>query len=381
MRPFRTLLGVVSMAALGCASADPAPAPASPAPAPTGPAASTPPGPTPVPEPAAPEAPSDACLGPALPITIAGGLPYVTVRVGTSPAAADGAFLLDLATTRSTIDLAAFTPRPKAIGCDPSRLGERCTFHGFDFFGDWGDVLLSTADHEGYGAGVVRPAGILGTDLLARAVFTLDYVAKTVRRAEEASRCDEDQLAALGFAPLSSAGFYATSTAGLAPLSSVVSDASPNVRVPNVPSVPLRIGGATAPVQLDTGFDDYLYPLSINVNEAFFAAITKASPKALVRTPSRDLSLSTCAGVAEAVEAYVLASGSEVALVDEAGDRPFSATDATIFVKRTPAAARVCGGIGTWSAPAAQVGATLFARLGATVFDPFASRVWVRKAP
>ena len=379
MRFLRWLL--VAALAPGC-SADPAPAAATSGPAPAAPGSSAE-APAPAPAPAAaPTTPSDTCLGPTRPLTIAGGLPYVMVRVGTAPAAGDGAFLLDLATTRSTIDLAAFSaPRPKASGCDPTYLGERCTFHGFDLFGDVGDVQLVTADHEGYGAGVVRPAGILGTDLLSRAVFTLDYAGKTLRRAEEATRCDEDELAALGFAPLSSAGFYAATLGGLAPLGSVVSDAPAGVLVPNVPSVPLRIGAARAPAQLDTGFDDYVHPLSINVNEAFFAAITKASPKALVRAPARDLSLSTCAGIAEQVEAYVLAPGADMGLVDEAGADAFNATDATVFVKRTPAAARSCGGIGTWTAPAAQVGATLFARLGATVFDPFASRVWVRKAP
>lgn len=327
-----------------------------------------------------PPVPATSCLGPSLPITIAGGLPYVKARVGTAPASAEGEFLLDLATTRTTIDLAAFSGVvPVATGCDPSLLGQRCTFDAFDLFGDLGQVTLTTADHEGYGAGKVRPAGILGTDLLSRMVLTLYYSGLRVHRADEITRCDDDGFAAEGLVPLSSVGFYASDVTTLKPLREVVSDAASGITVPNVPTVPIRVGNTAAPVQLDTGFDDYLYPFSINVNEAFFAAITKAAPKALVRAPDRDLSLSTCAGVAEPVEAYVLAAGTEASLVDESGAPAFSTAQATVFVKRTPAVARRCGGIGTWTAPAAQIGGTFFDALGTTVFDPFAGRVWIKK--
>ena len=51
---------------------------------------------------------------------------------------------------------------------------------------------------------------------------------------------------------------------------------------------------------------------------------------------------------------------------------------AVVFVKRTPASAKSCGGIGTWTAPAAQMAASFFVDLGVIVFDPFRSRVMVR---
>jgi hypothetical protein len=332
--------------------------------------------------PAATPATPDACLGPSLPITIAAGLPYVTVKVGSAPAVGSGAFLLDFATTRSTIDLAAFgANRPAAGGCEPRYLGERCAFLGFDLFGDLGDVLLVTADHAGVGAGGLRQAGMIGTDLLARAVYTLDYEAKVVRRALADDACSDAELGGLGFTALSSAGSYARDPAGLAQLSTVVADAAPGVRVPNVPTVPLRIGAVRAPVQLDTGFDDALHPLSVNVNEAFLAAVLAENPSALVRARERDLSLSTCAGIAEPVEAYVLAPGTTLALVDEVSADAMTTGDATLFVKRTPVAARRCGGIGTWTAPAAQLGAAFFARLRTVVFDPYTSRVWVKRGP
>jgi hypothetical protein len=48
-----------------------------------------------------------------------------------------------------------------------------------------------------------------------------------------------------------------------------------------------------------------------------------------------------------------------------------------LFVKKPPQAAKVCGGIGTWTTPASQIGGSFFVELGVMVFDPLSSRVWV----
>ena len=48
-----------------------------------------------------------------------------------------------------------------------------------------------------------------------------------------------------------------------------------------------------------------------------------------------------------------------------------------IFVKHTPQAAKVCGGIGTWTVPAAQIGTSFFIDAAAVVFDPPRHRVWL----
>ena len=50
----------------------------------------------------------------------------------------------------------------------------------------------------------------------------------------------------------------------------------------------------------------------------------------------------------------------------------------TVFVKRPPREALVCGGIGTWQQPAAQLGASFFAS-GMLIVDPFSARVWYRR--
>ena len=52
----------------------------------------------------------------------------------------------------------------------------------------------------------------------------------------------------------------------------------------------------------------------------------------------------------------------------------------TLFLKDSPAAIQACGGIGTWSEPAAQLGAS-FVNDGTLVVDPFSQRLWFRGGP
>ncbi|MBX3217945.1 MAG: hypothetical protein KF850_38420 [Labilithrix sp.] len=315
------------------------------------------------------------CLGDEAPIALAGGLPYVTVTIGEAPAY-DAPFLLDYGTNSSTIDLTKFTPPgPAVTGCDPTLLGQLCGFSRFDFFGPWGVVSLYTDAHGTHGG--VAQAGILGTDFTSKVAVSLDYARAKVRRADRATFCTPADFAAAGMAPLSAAGFFTNDVAKLRPLSDVIAGSAPSITVANVPTIPLRIAGVTAHAQLDTGFDDALVPFSVNVNEAFLSAVTAAAPSALVRAADKDLSLTTCAGVSEPVEAYALASGAGVELVGEDGGAVRTFPGATLFVKRTPEAARRCGGIGTWTVPAAQVAASFYVALGLVAFDPFGSRVWV----
>lgn len=316
-----------------------------------------------------------SCLGDSLPLILGANLPFIEVAVGASKSR--GNFLLDLGTTSSTIDLAAFSPAPAASGCDPTKLGQSCSFSDFDFFGSWGKVFLYTANHSGL-IGGVREAGIIGTDFLSVNAYTLDYPGKRAFRARRGELCTDAQLTAAGFASLSTEGFYANDLSTLKPLSTVIAGAAAGVRVPNVPTIPVRIASVDAVAQLDTGFADSLVPYSINVNVGYYDAIVAKSPTALVRASSKDLSLTTCvSGVSEKVEAYTLETGGSLQLmagVDVARAFP----KAVVFVKRTPASAKSCGGIGTWTAPAAQMAASFFVELGVIVFDPFRGRVLVR---
>jgi hypothetical protein len=290
------------------------------------------------------------CLGVSQPITLVGqGLPYAEASVGPSK----GWFLLDWATTASAIDPQGFPP-PSPVPL----AGSVDRFAGFEFFGPWGDVTLHVQDHSGYG-GPIRQAGIVGTDFLALHVYTLDYAGGRVFRADGPG-CDDVALSGLGLAALSTAGYFAR-------------ELSRVTKGPNVPTVPVGVGAATAVAQLDTGFDDALVPNSMNINEVFFGQIAEVDRG--TRRPDLDLTLTTCAGVAEHVDAYAAAAPLVFLGADGAPVREVN--DLILFVKRTPAEAAVCGGIGTWNTPGAQVGASIIAGSGLVVFDPRSERVWM----
>jgi hypothetical protein len=74
--------------------------------------------------------------------------------------------------------------------------------------------------------------------------------------------------------------------------------------------------------------------------------------------------------------AVELASGA-VELVGSDGGAVRRLSGVTLFLKDSPAAIQSCGGIGTWSEPAAQFGAS-FVNDGTLVVDPFSQRLWFR---
>ena len=140
----------------------------------------------------------------------------------------------------------------------------------------------------------------------------------------------------------------------------------------------MSVGGVGALAAYDLGFDDDVTPFSVNINQAFYAAITAAAPTALVRDSSLDGTLTTCvSGVSQSVTGYRLAAPATFDFLTDGGAVARSYAQAAIFVKSTPAAAQVCGGIGTWTVPAAQVAASYFDDMQILLFDPYSARVWV----
>ncbi len=298
--------------------------------------------------------PLGKCHGQRRPLVISSQMPYALAQVG----AATGYFVLDFGTTASTIDPNAFTghpPQPVARTADK--------FSKFDFFGSWGTVTLKVQDHSKI-KGTVRQAGIIGTDFLGLNAFTLDYAGGAVYRANEPSFCSDAILASEGFLPVSTDGFYSADLG--------------KVRrgFPRVPTVPVRIGKATAVAQLDTGFADSVHRHSVNINRAYFKAL-QAAGVVLLPIQGRATILSTCVnGVSERTTAYKLPPGKAFEIVGLDGRAVLAAPDAVLHLKETPAAARLCGGISTWSIPAAQVGASFYVDAQRMVFDPYKSRVW-----
>lgn len=326
-----------------------------------------------------------SCIGQSVAMVKSGERTYVKVQMGKEAGAIAGDFLVDFGANGSTIDLGAFEPtKPEPGFCngDAGAPGARCNFPDFDFFGPWGTVELVTADY-GFLFSTVRQAGIIGTDFLAVYPFTLDYVNEKIWRSQKATFCTDAQLLAAGYAPIPTSGFYVNDTSKLRPLSEVITtpDAgTAGFTVPNVPTVPVTIAGQSALAQIDTGYDDRLDRHSINVNKALLDKIIAANPNSITRRPTKDLYLTTCVpGLSQLGEAYQLAPGTEVNFLAEGGSIGRKDLGNLLFVKERLPAADKCGGIDTWTVPAAQLGASFIVDAQAAIFDPFGSRVWLPK--
>ncbi|MFT3836566.1 MAG: hypothetical protein QM723_06185 [Myxococcaceae bacterium] len=321
-----------------------------------------------------------ACAGSqVLALTRQGHTVYVTVTVGSSPQTGSGPFLIDFATNFSAVDLSALSgPGPAYSGCQPDAGNTNaCTFTDLDFFGSWGSVTLYPEDFS-YLSLTPPQAGIIGTDFLSVHPFTVDYRGAQLIQGANNAFCSDDELWDAGFGPLATDGFFTSDYANLKPLTDVDSMATPGqYTVPDVPTVPVRLAGIDALAQLDTGFNDVVHRHSINVNQALVNAVLSAHPNALLRDSSLDLTLSTCVGASEPVQAYRLAPGSSFDFVMPDGGAARSSADALIYAKDTPMAAKVCGGIGTWTVPAAQVAGSFYDDDQVVVFDPIRSRVWI----
>jgi hypothetical protein len=300
-------------------------------------------GPPPSPDP-------DVCHGEKRALIVSKQLPLAAAVVSGSA----GTFVLDFATTNSTIDPNAFAKPPQAIA------GTNDQFESFDFFGDWGKVRLNRANHKDF-AGTMPVAGLIGTDFLSQHTYTVDYARGTLHRADARSFCTDDVLRSEGLAPMSSEGYYAADPARLR------DDA------PNVPTIPVRVAGVVAVAQLDTAFNDTLIRHSVNINKPLLEAMLKGGAKLI---KGAGIPLSTCVpGVWENTVVY--RGDTRFEMLGEGGKAVRFADDATFLLKDTPPAAMKCGGIGTWSKPAAQIGASFYVDAGRLVFDPFTSRVWM----
>lgn len=331
-----------------------------------------------------------ACLGETRSLIVSSGMPYTPVRVQ----GRTGFFVVDLGADGSAISPGTFLKDAAGAAADnagsgtggsaagaaegaatPVPLpGSSDRFAGVDFFGPWAPLRLSVQDHSGI-RGPLPQAGLIGTDLLSAHVITLDYANGLLRRATAEGFCSDGELRRAGFLPLSSRDYYGTSGSALR------CPAAPRRGgCPNIPTIPLRIGSVGAVAQVDTGYADGLRPPSMNINRALLQRLERAGLP-LIREPGADLSLSSCVrGEAERVLAYRLAAGSAVELVGSDGRAVRRLPGVTLFLKDSPAAIQSCGGIGTWSEPAAQLGAS-FVNNGTLVVDPFSQRLWFRAGP
>lgn len=297
-----------------------------------------------------------ACFGEKQDILVGRTTPHVKVKLGDL----EGYFLIDYGTTKSTID-----PQNFINGKPAPQTNTTNKFENFGFIGSWGTVSLTQQDYSRYQSiGNNKQAGIIGTDFLTVNIYTIDYNTNKVFRAKQNSFCTDQFLMQEGFKAVSTIGFFANDYAKV------------QSGFPNVPTIPIKIGNIVGMTQIDTGYDDFRYRHSININQSFFTALKEAGIN-LIETPEKNINLTTCApNVIEPILAYSLPSGIYLSIIGIDGNPVLVTSECHIFLKKTPVEAKSCGGIGTWQIPAAQMGASFLQDAKKVIFDPFKSRVW-----
>ena len=128
------------------------------------------------------------------------------------------------------------------------------------------------------------PVGVIGTDILSR--VTMEFNSGTAYLSVKS--CSSVALRGAGFIPVNQTGFFWSDPTLL------------NEGRPNVPVLFLGLGEVHVAAQIDTGYDDELYPYSIDINQALFdrlhqsgfeMAMTGKSTSALVTVMKAGVSM------------------------------------------------------------------------------------------
>jgi hypothetical protein len=197
-----------------------------------------------------------------------------------------------------------------------------------------------------------KQLGIIGTDFLS--LLSVEITQSSVFLGEQP--CQPTTMRAHGFVPVSQEHFFSSSPSAT------------DVRLPNVPIVFLRLGATRVWAQIDTGYDDALYPHSVDINQALYGRLIEDGMR--LRHVS-DLAVSTCEG-RETRPVYALMDVPLIVETDQA--QPIVRTQNFYLTLKE---ANGCGGIGAMSEPAAQLGASFLQLFRTIVFDPKSNAVWL----
>ena len=278
---------------------------------------------------------------------LCGGVGYVlhSARPGSPPyieLTADGVsgqFLLDYGATRSSLSAASFATSTGALK------SVNLSLPGFDhgvFELKRYDLPLQAAD---------RQLGVIGTDFLS--LLTVQITESAVFLGEQP--CQPATMRARGFVPVSQDHFFSSDPSAV------------DARLPNVPIVFLRLGATRVWAQIDTGYDDAIYPHSVDINQALYERLIQDGMR--LRRVS-EMTVLTCEG-RETRPVYAV-DNSLVVETDQS--EPIVRTGNFFLVLKQ---ANGCGGIGAMSEPAAQLGASFLRLFRAIVFDPKSKTVWL----
>jgi len=298
-------------------------------------------------------------LGHTVPIVYGHNMPYVRLSLGAN----SGYFLVDFATDTTVVDLNKISgdiPRHslKNKKSFDIRLGNETYTPPYVYLQDF--CNLQTGD--------VVQAGIIGTDILSKRIFTLDFKGKGLVYWPTGIAFNTDQqMRANGFVPISTVGYYSNNRK---------KNIDPKE---NIPTVPVTLGGVPGICQLDPGFDDWVVKYSVNINKAYLDALRKKGLHIQEVQGTRFL-LSTCKpGVSDTSYQVQIVEGNTFAVTGTQMENALMKNNVAILVKSAAAGSKSCGGIGAADRPAAQIGLSILSEVPQMVFDPFTSRVWFKK--
>jgi hypothetical protein len=277
-----------------------------------------------------------------------GGRPYPRISVpnGSSPYVeltvdgVTGPFLLDYGATLSSLSAAMFSAPDGSIRTAAISLPgiDRADFHLARYY-----LMLQPKKGQ---------IGVIGDDLLSR--FTVHLTDRAAFFSAES--CRPEALIARGLTPVAQSGFFS-------------SDPSKGgAGLPNVPVVFLRLGAIRVWAQIDTGYEDFVYSRSVDINQALFDRLV-ASGAELEQV--KDIDMWTCDG-RERRPVYRV-KDRPLRVENEKGERIVETRDFHLILKPPNA----CGGIADMAEPAAQLGASFLRLFGAIIFDPRRATVWL----
>jgi hypothetical protein len=266
-----------------------------------------------------------------------GASPYIKL----SADGISGQFLLDYGATRSSLSASAFAASDGSVRNATTLFLPG--FEGGNFDLRHFDVPLQPAGGQ---------LGVIGTDFLS--LLSVQITGNAVFLG--ARPCQPNALRSRGLIPIAQNGFFSSDRS--------MQDGGH----PNVPVVFLHLGEVHTWAQIDTGYDDIVYTHSVDINEALYERLVTSG----IRLEQfADISVSTCEG-RESRHVYTAKGRSLVIETDEA--KPIVRTETFHLILK---AANRCGGIGTMTTPAAQLGASFLQFFGTVVFDPRSGTVWL----
>jgi hypothetical protein len=265
-----------------------------------------------------------------------GASPYIELSTG----GVSGQFLLDYGTTVSILSRSAFATLREESRSSPSFAGVKQAHFVIRPI----DMPLQPAGNQ---------VGTIGTNFLS--VLSIQIAGNKAYVGSEP--CPSDALRVAGLVPIAQRGFFSSNPAMI------------DSNHPNVPIVFLQLGEVHTFAQIDTGYEDIIYPHSLDINEALFKQLVAAG---IDLDHLANIRVSTCQG-AEIRPVYTVRNRPLVIETERAS--PILRVDRFHLVLKP---ANGCGGIGAMSVPAAQLGASFLQLFETVIFDPQSGAVWFK---